>query len=130
MSDQLFTPYPIGTVTLRNRLTMAPLYLGYAGEGGMVSKLLLEHYRLMARSGVALVVVENTTIDFGRGRGSPRTLRADTDDCLEGLAELLPPSRRRARWPHSRSTTPDGLPLWTARWRLRRLRPSVGFPEP
>ena len=88
MSDQLFTPYPLGTVTLRNRLTMAPLYLGYAGEGGTVSKLLLEHYRLMARSGVALVVAENATSDYGKGRGSPRTLRADTDDCLEGLAEL------------------------------------------
>lgn len=88
MSDQLFTPYPIGTVTLRNRLTMAPLYLGYAGEGGRVSRLLLEHYRVMARSGVALVVVENATIDYENGRGSPRTLRVDTDDCLEGLAEL------------------------------------------
>jgi NADPH2 dehydrogenase len=88
MYDQLFTPYTVGKVTLRNRLTMAPLYLGYAAEGGIVSKPLLEHYRLMARSGVALVVVENATIDYGKGRGSPRTLRADTDDCLEGLAEL------------------------------------------
>jgi 2,4-dienoyl-CoA reductase (NADPH2) len=88
MYDQVFMPYTIGKVALRNRLTMAPLYLGYAGEGGTVSKLFLEHYRLMARSGVALVVVENATIDYGKGRGSPRTLRVDTDDCLEGLAEL------------------------------------------
>jgi 2,4-dienoyl-CoA reductase (NADPH2) len=88
MYDELFTPYTVGKVELRNRLTMAPLYLGYAGEGGMVSKLVLQHYRLMARSGVGLVVVENATIDYGKGRGSPRTLRADADDCLEGLAEL------------------------------------------
>jgi len=88
MYDQLFTPCTISTVTLRSRLTMAPLYLGYAGEGGTVTKLLLEHYRLMARSGVALVVVENSTINYGSGRGSSRTLRADTDDYLEGLAEL------------------------------------------
>jgi len=88
MYDQLFAPFTIGKVTLRNRLTMAPLYLGYAGEGGTVSKLLLEHYRLMAGSGVALVVVENATIDYGKGRGSTRTLRTDTDHCLEGLAEL------------------------------------------
>jgi NADPH2 dehydrogenase len=88
MYEELFTPITIGKFTLRNRLTMAPLYLGYAGEGGRVSKLLLEHYRLMARSGVALVVVENATVDYGKGRGSPRTIRVDTDDCLEGLAEL------------------------------------------
>ena len=88
MYDQLFTPFTVGKVTLRNRLTMAPLYLGYAGAGGTVGKLLLEHYRLMARSGVGLVVVENATIDYAKGRGSPRTLRADINDCLEGLAEL------------------------------------------
>ena len=38
---------------------MAPTYLGYAGQGGTISNLLLEHYRLMAQSGVAMVVVEN-----------------------------------------------------------------------
>jgi len=32
---------------------MAPLYLGYAGKGGTVSDMLLEHYQLMASSGVA-----------------------------------------------------------------------------
>jgi 2,4-dienoyl-CoA reductase-like NADH-dependent reductase (Old Yellow Enzyme family) len=41
---------------------MAPLYLGYAGEGGTVSKLLLDYYRAMAQSGVAMVVVENATV--------------------------------------------------------------------
>ena len=67
---------------------MAPLYLGYAGEGGTVSEILLEHYRLMAKSGVALVVVENSTVDHPIGSGSNRTLRADTDENLPGLAKL------------------------------------------
>jgi len=62
---------------------MARLYLGYAGEGGNVSNL-----RLMARSGVAMVVVENATVDFGRGSGFNRTIRADTDDNLDGLKSL------------------------------------------
>jgi 2,4-dienoyl-CoA reductase-like NADH-dependent reductase (Old Yellow Enzyme family) len=52
-----------GGKELKNRLTMAPLYLGYAGEGGTVSKLIIDHYRLMAKSGVAMVVVENATVD-------------------------------------------------------------------
>jgi 2,4-dienoyl-CoA reductase (NADPH2) len=88
MSQNLFSPYTVGTVTLPNRLTMAPLYLGYAGEGGTVSRLLLEHYRLMAGSGVALVVVENAAINHRTGRGAARTLRVDSDDYLEGLVEL------------------------------------------
>ena len=59
MYAHLFSEITIQTLTLKNRLTMAPLYLGYAGEGGTVSKMLLAHYRLMAKSGVAMVVVEN-----------------------------------------------------------------------
>jgi len=88
MSSHLFTPLKVGPLTLKNRLTMAPLYLGYADLGGTVSPALLAHYRLMAASGVALVVVENATVDFESGSGSPRTLRADSDAHLEGLKRL------------------------------------------
>lgn len=86
--NNLFSPLKIGQLSLRNRLTMAPLYLGYAGEGGTVSRLLLDYYREMASSGVALVVVENATVDHPDGSGSNRTIRADTDDNLEGLSQL------------------------------------------
>ncbi|UCF89898.1 MAG: NADH:flavin oxidoreductase [Desulfobacterales bacterium] len=88
MYAHLFSKIKVGGLELKNRLTMAPLYLGYAGEGGTVSRLLLDHYRLMAQSGVALVVVENTTIDHPTASGSNRTLRADTDENLAGLREL------------------------------------------
>ncbi len=88
MYSLLFSHCKIHGLELKNRITMAPLYLGYAGEGGTVTKLLLDHYRLMAQSGVALVVVENATVHHPKGSGADRTLRADTDDHLEGLAEL------------------------------------------
>jgi 2,4-dienoyl-CoA reductase-like NADH-dependent reductase (Old Yellow Enzyme family) len=88
MYAHLFSPITIQGLTLKNRLTMAPLYLGYAGQGGTVSDMLLDHYRLMAKSGVAMVVVENATVDHPAGSGSNRTLRADTDDNLDGLKRL------------------------------------------
>lgn len=88
MYDHLFSKISIKGLTLKNRLTMAPLYLGYAGEGGTVSDMLLEHYRLMAASGVAMVVVENATVDHPVGSGSNRTLRADIDGNLDGLTRL------------------------------------------
>jgi len=53
-----------------------------------VSTLLLDHYRLMAQSGVALVVVENACIDYQAGRGSETMLRVDADDYVESLARL------------------------------------------
>ncbi len=88
MFDHLFCPFEVGGLALKNRLIMAPLYLGYAGEAGVVTPALLEHYRLMARSGVALVVVENASVDHPTASGARRELLADTDDCLEGLVRL------------------------------------------
>jgi NADPH2 dehydrogenase len=86
MYPHLFSKFQINGIELKNRMVMAPLYLGYAAEGGTVSSLLLEHYKLMARSGVAMVVVENATVDFHSGSGSTRTLTVDSD--MESLAEL------------------------------------------
>lgn len=88
MYSHIFSPLEVDGLQLKNRLTMAPLYLGYAGEGGIVTDLLLEHYQLMAQSGVSLVVVENATVDHPTGSGSNRTIRADTDDNLPGLTKL------------------------------------------
>ncbi len=88
MYSHIFSPIKVGGITLKNRITMAPLYLGYAGEGGTISPLLLEHYRLMAQSGAAMIVVENATIDHPTGSGSDRTIRADTDNNLDGLKQL------------------------------------------
>jgi len=83
----LFKPIKVGGLRLRNRITMAPLYLGYAAEGGAVSPLILEHYGLMAKSGAALIVVENAAVAAG-GRGSARTLRCDHNRFLPGLERL------------------------------------------
>ena len=83
----LFTPFKVGGLTLSNRITMAPTYFGYGNNDGTVSDLLLDHYRTMARSGAALIVVENTGI-HPSGLSSPNMLRADDDRYLEGLAEL------------------------------------------
>jgi len=83
----LFKPLEVHGLKLKNRLTMAPLYLGYASPGGNVSPLLLTHYRRMAQSGVALVVVENASI-ISSGSGSLRTLRCDHNRYLGGLESL------------------------------------------
>ena len=88
MYSHLFSELHIQGLILKNRIIMAPLYLGYAGEGGTVSNMILEHYKLMAQSGAAMVVVENATVDHPTGSGSNRTLRADTDDNLDGLTRL------------------------------------------
>lgn len=84
---QLFTPIKVKSLKLKNRITMAPLYLGYAGTDGKVTAAILAHYRLMAKSGAALVVVENASITPA-GAGASRVLRCDHERFVAGLAEL------------------------------------------
>ncbi|MBW1700326.1 MAG: NADH:flavin oxidoreductase [Deltaproteobacteria bacterium] len=83
----LFKPLKLNELRLKNRITMAPLFLGYALEGGKVSALMLYHYKLMAQGGAALIVVENASITPA-GSGSTRTLRCDHNRYLPDLEKL------------------------------------------
>ena len=94
--SKLFRPIAINGLRLKNRITMAPLYLGYAGPGGKVSPLLLDHYSRMAQSGAAMIVVENASITLG-GSGSPRTLRCDHNRYIDGLSRLAHQIKRLPR---------------------------------
>jgi len=86
-SSLLFEPFRLKGLTLKNRITMAPLFLNYARPDGTPSGLLLDHYREMAASGAAMIVVENGAVDPS-GLGSPLSLRLDDDRFLPGLATL------------------------------------------
>jgi 2,4-dienoyl-CoA reductase (NADPH2) len=83
----LFKPLKLNGLRLKNRITMAPLYLGYAASGGKMSPLLMYHYKLMAQSGAAMIMVENACIAIG-GSGSPRTIRCDHNRYIPGLQKL------------------------------------------
>lgn len=83
----LFSPINLGGLQLTNRVTMAPLFLGYAKASGQVSPLMLDHYHRMGASGASLVVVENAAV-APEGLGSPFTPRVDDDRFLAGLAQL------------------------------------------
>jgi 2,4-dienoyl-CoA reductase (NADPH2) len=83
----LFKTLKVDGLRLKNRITMAPLYLGYAASGGKVSPLMLAHYKLMAQSGAAMIVVEGASIIPG-GSGSARTIRCDHSRYMKGLEKL------------------------------------------
>ncbi|MGD8562810.1 MAG: NADH:flavin oxidoreductase [Desulfarculaceae bacterium] len=84
---ELFSPLSLGAVELANRITMAPLYTGYANQKGEVTPLMLSHYQEMGSSGAALVVVENAAVSV-QGMGSPFALRVDDDCFCHGLTRL------------------------------------------
>ena len=71
--ELLFSPFKIKNIELANRITMAPMFVGYANPDGTVNSLVLNHYKKMGCSGAALIVVENVCID-ATGLGSPFTV--------------------------------------------------------
>ena len=83
----LFSPFQLKGLTLKNRITMAPLFLSYANPDGTASELIIDYYREMAASGAAMIVVENVASDPA-GMGSPFTMRADTDRSIAELAKI------------------------------------------
>jgi 2,4-dienoyl-CoA reductase-like NADH-dependent reductase (Old Yellow Enzyme family) len=83
----IFTSFRVQGLTLKNRITMTPLYLGYANPDGTVSQLTLDHYAEMAGSGAALIVVEHTMV-HPSGIATPKCLRIDDDRYIPGLSEL------------------------------------------
>jgi len=71
---RLFSPITVGGKELANRLIMAPLYTGYATMEGRLTPYLIEHYRMMGASGLAMVVVESVAVTAA-DMGSLRTIR-------------------------------------------------------
>jgi 2,4-dienoyl-CoA reductase-like NADH-dependent reductase (Old Yellow Enzyme family)/nucleotide-binding universal stress UspA family protein len=83
----LFEPFKLGSVRLKNRITMAPLFTAYAHKDGTVSSLTLEHYKEIAEGGVGMIVVANAIVDES-GSVSKYSIRVDDDRFLPGLSML------------------------------------------
>ena len=83
----VFSPFKLSNVTLKNRLTMAPMFWGYAEKDGTVSQMLIDCYREIAIGGVGMIVVANAVIDES-GIMASRVLRIDQDRFIPGLTEL------------------------------------------
>ena len=83
----LFSPIQFKGLLLKNRITMAPLFLSYANPDGTTNELIIDYYREMAASGAAMIVTENVAIDPS-AMGSPFTLRADNDRAIAELSKI------------------------------------------
>lgn len=83
----LSDPLSIGKVELKNRIVMPPMANDFSGPEGEVTGRHLEHYRLHAEAGVALVIVEHSYI-LTEGKMTARQLGIHHDRLIPGLATL------------------------------------------
>jgi len=87
MTDLLFSPFRLGSLTLANRIVCLPMYLAYPDPDNEVNSLVLDYYSEMADSGAGMVVVENCGVE-PCGLGNPRSLLVSDDRFVPGLARL------------------------------------------
>lgn len=80
------TPLKIGTLTLKNRIIMAPMGTQYSDKGYVTDKL-IHYYVERARGGAALIVTEHTAISEA-AKGSPDMLAIADESYTAGIKKL------------------------------------------
>ncbi len=88
MGKKLLEPITIKDMKLKNRISMAPMFTKYASESGEVTDKFIEYILRRAKSGVGLIILENTCINWKQGRIYGNPIAIHDDRFLPGLNEL------------------------------------------
>jgi NADPH2 dehydrogenase len=83
----IFQPLSLRSVTLKNRVVMAPMLMYTGQEDGKVNDLHLAHYAARALGGVGLITTEVVAVDPA-GRISHKDLGLWSDVQIDGLRRL------------------------------------------
>lgn len=87
MLTKLFEPGKIGKMSIRNRIIMPPMLMGYGSEEGYVTQRMKDYFEARAKGGVGMVIVEATGIRF-EGKVFPYFVNCYDDSHMPGLTEL------------------------------------------
>ena len=90
---RLATPLRVGAATMRNRVLMAPMSVGYAAPDGGATRAMAEHYGRRAQGGVGMVITENVAVSVA-GRQMPQQPMLADPAALTGFAEVATEIKR------------------------------------
>ena len=85
--DDLFSPFSIKAIKLKNRIVMPALASFLIGNDGSISDTTVEHYRRRAAGGPAMVIVEACAVS-PEGVVSAHQARIYEDRFIEGLSKI------------------------------------------
>ena len=85
MSNKLFEPLKIGSLALKNRITMAPMTRNRATSSNVPTDIMAEYYGLRADAG--LIITEGTS-PSPNGTGYPRIPGIYTDEQIAGWKKV------------------------------------------
>ena len=84
---QLFSPFALKNITLKNRIVMPALASFLIGNDGSISDATVEHYRRRAAGGPAMVIMEACAVS-PEGVVAPHQAVIFDDRFIEGLARI------------------------------------------
>lgn len=87
MTD-LFSPYSIGNLTLKNRVLMAPMTRSMS-PGNVPNDDVVEYYRRRAAGGVGLIITEGTCVGHKAASGYPNVPFVAGDEALAGWKKVV-----------------------------------------
>ncbi len=88
-------PCTIGPVTLPNRVVFPAWQVNYANPDGTITDKLIKFYSDLAEGGAGLVIVGNVSVTDD-GIPFDRIIRADKEECTDGLITLFAAIREHA----------------------------------
>lgn len=87
--DMLFSPMNIGSVTIKNRLVMAPMLMGFGTFNGTVTEQMSDYYEERAKGGMGLIITEITRVDDKTGASAFAQLAMSHDYQIEPLRGMV-----------------------------------------
>jgi 2,4-dienoyl-CoA reductase-like NADH-dependent reductase (Old Yellow Enzyme family)/thioredoxin reductase len=84
----LFSPFQIGNLELKNRIVMPPMATNFAGEDGSVNDRHIAYYVKRAKGGVGYITFEHTGV-LRQGRAFPNMALIDSDQHIPPFKKLV-----------------------------------------
>ena len=91
--EYLFSPVKVGSLTLKNRIVMPAMHLGYCDEQGEVTDRLVSFYEERARGGAALLFIGGCPVDR-HARSMKEMIGLGEDRFIPGLSRLAEAAHR------------------------------------
>lgn len=85
--SKLWEPIKIGTMDLKNRVIMAPMFTCLAKAGGKVSDEIVTYYERRAKGGAAMIIVEIAAV-HPQGVICDQELRLCDDSYISGMSRI------------------------------------------
>ena len=88
MFTKLFSPIRLANQEVRNRIVMPPMGTNYANSDGTIGEPFIRHYLERAKSGVGLIIVEVTSVDYPKGKTIAKQVKLNDYNDLPGWIDL------------------------------------------